>query len=177
LGIGVIFRADDNQNLDWSLRYSSVLNCSGADGIHHGTYYVGTVEYCNFFGNTAHSSIGFLHGYQAGFLIRFCIFEATNGLDIYLYSIQADKAFVVLNCVFSAFSLGNAGYYSSTSGNSFGVTTASLNLANLAAQVCPMMHPPATTSPPFLGRGFSPGRVIRYGQFVWHLLVLPPFPV
>jgi hypothetical protein len=117
----------------WSFRYSTVVRCRGATGLHHSYYADVTVEYCNFYDNVAHSNLGVLYAWKSGMIVKLSVFNGNSG-DVVL-ELDAARRFQIVDCVFAA-ALPDGCFDESSAGNAFGVTTPSLPLSNLPSQAC-----------------------------------------
>jgi hypothetical protein len=134
-GRGYFINSPYNEEDAWAVRYCTVVDCSGADAIHSSGNADGTVEYCNFFGNSVHSDRGVLYAYKRGYVVRFCVF---NGDAREIYSDpEYSPVFEVIGCLFSSASFPEGNFSAETWGNSFGVSGYSLSLSHVASHDCP----------------------------------------
>jgi hypothetical protein len=142
----------------WTIRFCTVLNCSGTDAIHsHDNGQGGTVEYCNFYENFASRAL--LYAWRNAYTVRFCVFTGTA--RVFYLEVDSGTVFQIIGCVFSKASLiSDAFARAETWGNRFGIETASLSLPHLPAADCPTewsRSPTASDSPTATpSRVFSP---------------------
>jgi hypothetical protein len=133
-GRGYVFYSPENDGDAWTVRYCTVVKCSGTDAIHSSKHADGTVEYCNFYGNAIHSNTALLYAWQSGFAVRFCVFEG-SAREFYIED-NPDPIFQIVGCVFSSASFPESHFEANAWGNRFGVFTASLVLPHLSSEDC-----------------------------------------